>query len=188
MLRPPSSVLLLTKDQIVQRKIFSVASSASIQLTIKAEYDKEVQSDVVICDLTFAKKVKADKENIVILKPKESAMLKLIEDGYCRFLFDIDNKAEVLSCLMYSGKEVDVFEAGDYVIDFTEKRMYRGSDELYISKGEFRYLIRRFVDRAGYQDSTSRVHLFRLRKRFGKDFLNNVGVRHGIENCSASVE
>ena len=188
MLRPPSSVLLLTKDQIVQRKIFSVASSSSIQLSIKEDFDKELQADVIICDSSFAKKIKAEKDNVIILKPKESSMLKLIEDGYCRFLFDVDNKAEVLSCLMYSGKEVDVFEAGDYVIDFTEKRMYRGSDELYISKGEFRYLIRRFVDRDGYQDSTSRVHLHRLRKRFGKDFLNNVGVQHGIENCSASIE
>ena len=172
MLRHPSNVLLLTKDQLVQRKVFSVSSSASIRLSISDSFDKNQEYDVVICDPSYRKQIKLDKENVVLLRPKEVKILQMLEDGYSRFLFDVDNKAEVLTSLHVSGKNNEVYEAGEYVIDFTEKRMYRGSDELYISKGEFRYLTRRFVDRDGYQDSTSRVHLFRLRKRFGKDFLN----------------
>jgi hypothetical protein len=66
-----------------------------------------------------------------------------------------------------------VWKEGAYVFDFGKNKYYRRSRELYFTAGEALFLYHWLV--AGVYPREQRYHFSRLRQKFGKAFLAEVG-------------
>ena len=178
MLRICSSVLLLADDEQIVKRIFSVSSAEDVDVHSSKLFEcvSDVDSfDTILAEVTFLRFLKDRREKVVVINPGEF-LKKLIASGYTRFLFDSSNRLEVLAALHVEKKDsIPVLKFGDLVCDFDNHVFKYKGNEIFVSTGEERFLHRKLVEeRASVLQGVDRTHLFRMRKRFGRDFLVNI--------------
>ena len=169
MLEKAVNILVLTNDETLVKAVMAEGS---------ADFEKEMVSDHtrydhVIAEVKYLRYFTDCREKVVVYNPGRS-LEKCLEAGYERFLFDPKNTGEVLSALYRKAerKTVPPVVQGELVMDF-DRHIFRLKDrEIYVTQFEESYLYRRFVKRESSNNSSDRVALHRLRKKFGKDVLN----------------
>lgn len=182
-----SNVHVITKSEATYKKIFAEASAENINVTYSKSF-KSIETyyknfDLIFSDFEFLKNFKSIRDRVVVIDPANYTR-RLLNRGYTRFLFDKTNRNEILAALVtienYRGKDAEEAEK----IERTNKHTYLGLDmdfkraeykykgqEIYVTPAQHAYLYTRFYLRDKTKANKLRVNLYRLRLRFGKDFL-----------------
>jgi hypothetical protein len=172
--RISSSVLIISKDEALRKRVYSIASSADVGVRLQEEYDPSFAYtgvDVVFAHVVDIHRFKDRKDSLIVILPG-AKLVKILEAGYSKFLFNTENDTEILSAFYLPAKEDGTtLSVGDFRMNFTRNEYFIGDTQVYVSPGEVRYLKKRFLDKVDVSSSTCRVALHRLRKRHGKDFL-----------------
>jgi len=178
MLKICSSVLLLTEIEQTEKKIFSVCAAEDLEFLSSKLFESVTSVDsfgIIIAEVPFLRFLKDCREKVVVLHPGEY-LKKLIAVGYEKFLFDLENRLEILSCLYVPDeKKATVIKMGKLVCDFENFSFQWKGSEIYLSKGEQKFLYNKLTKTKGdVLSSSDRAALCRMRKRLGKDFLADI--------------
>lgn len=182
MLNVSSSVLLLTKDKAFAEYFKETALSCDVQVAVKARWDRtyRIREDVVVCESEWADRIndKCRSKTVILLK-KDESFIGLKNKGFTRFVFDTADERQLIYSLMTENEvrkaKVDggVFTDGEYDFNFTTKVFKYKNKGIYLTKGEQSYLADWLLGE--YKDNNKRFMLFAMRKKFGKDFLKEIG-------------
>lgn len=182
MLNVSSSVLLLTKDKAFAEYFKETALSCDVQVAVKARWDRtyRIREDVVVCESEWADRINDKcRSKAVILLKKDESFIELKNKGFTRFVFDTDDERQLIYSLMTENEvrktKVDegVFTDGEYDFNFTTKVFKYKNKGIYLTKGEQSYLADWLLGE--YKDNNKRFMLFGMRRKFGKDFLKEIG-------------
>jgi len=172
-----TSVLLLIDDEEAMQDVFEAASSFDLDVLMPGA-DERVEVSLyqnILATVPMLKMCKEYREKVVVVRPEKSSIDKLLSAGYRRFLFDTTNTLEVYVSLMAEGGTVDAVPAtkiGRILADFSKRRFTIDGKEVYLSKGEQKFLLDCYVHSMTPPKGASwRIHKCRIRKRFGKDVL-----------------
>lgn len=192
MLKKVQSALLLTTSKSFSEVYTTVAEEMYIDLHIESEWRDTyfVSEEVVICGAKYLKDISKEyyKRLVLILK-KDESIGQYIEMGIERFIFDFENRAELVCSFLFPQKEVfysysrnlmeivqssfvTTFVAGDYNFDFLKGRYFYKNQELYLTNAQKTYLAEWLLKHN--KDNKRRNILTTLKKSFGKDFLKDV--------------
>ena len=169
-----STVVILSRDQIASKKIYTVATRHDIRARIVEASSDARSSRLVVADFSYLKEVKDIKDRVVVIKPPIEHLKDMLDAGYTRFLFDPDNEAEVLValCEEHDGQAVRGFvECGPCLINFKTREVEYNGEYVYMTKGDLKYMKERFIDKKDCSSTSHRTALFRMRNRLGKEFL-----------------
>ena len=185
-----SNIHIITKLDSVYKKVFAEANSVNIQISRSSSF-KEIETyfnnfDLIFSDFEFLKHFKSIRDRIVVIDPANYTR-RLLDKGYTRFLFNKDDRNEILACLVtvenFRGKEAEEakkiertnkFEYLGLKMDFKKALYVYKGDELYITPAQHKYLYTRFYLKDKTEANKLRINLHRLRKKFGEDFLKEV--------------
>lgn len=170
-----SEVLVLTESLDTYKKIFAIASNEDVS-TVHSAYFEKVESiedfNIIIAEFPFLRYLTDRRDKVVVLQPGKS-FSKLIEAGYERFLFGLDNEDEIKLAMM-SNKEVlqkVKVTHKNLVLDFTNNVFTMNGKEIYLTNKDIEYMYIRFVDKDIKRVRNMRVQLYRIRQRLGRNFL-----------------
>lgn len=192
MLKKCSSVLLLTEDEELYKKVYSVTSACDIELEWEREWygAYRVTSDVVICDTEFASSLNASYYDKAVLVLGEGKVFDYREK-FRRFIFNRENEQELMYSMLIIPSDIKQKESSEEVIKAAGVQVFRQAQydfnfnygvfkyngkSIYLSERERKYLAEWLLMK--HKDNSRRVVIYALRKRFGKDFLSDID-RHG---------
>lgn len=194
MLALPDKVLLLTKDGAFADRVRSVAAKSGIYVDYLSEWgsNRRVAHNVVICDCRLVPYLSRAYWYKTVVALMDGATSAPYRGDFDRFLFDPENKDEIACAMLRwvgrrvsntDGKSADVTQAvamsgtevyddGEVYIDFLHgKYLYKG-EPMHLTYTQCRVLANWLL--LGEKTSSTRVHLHRLRKIYGSDFLRKV--------------
>ena len=155
MLRKCSSVSILVSDENQKLKCKTVAGQ------IKVEVSKD--GEVVICDGKSLNKINNNNYDKVVLILNNESPVTYIKEGITRFIFDFDNMYE-LCVAMYTDRPSDCY------FDFNKNNFLYKGEKIFISKSQ-REVLKSVLINGEKKSSSYRTIVYRLRKKFGKEFL-----------------
>jgi hypothetical protein len=174
-LRRCTSVLLLISDEDALQGVFETASNHDFNVfmpdSFKEAEVERYENVLATCDtLRYCKEI---RDRVVVVSPKMKQLPSLIKAGYKRFLFDPSREAECyIALLAHGGEDISVpaTRIGKILADFSRKRYSINGNEIYLSKGELKFLFDKYVLRKNEPAGSAwRIHKCRIRKRFGRD-------------------
>ena len=186
------SALLISDVDSFAQKFEVLASDVGVELLVEEDWSNKfrVTQDVVILGTKFLDKINEVyyPKAVVILKPEENPF-PLFEKGLTHFIFDYKNQYELMTALYKaenivikakSSKLKDVlkhsvgskFVQGYYDFDFGLNIFKYKGKQIYLCESTRAYLAEWLLN--GHKDNTKRAFSYRLRKKFGADFLKDV--------------
>lgn len=192
MLKKVKEVLLLTDVQAFADSFESITADLDINLKVEKVWCRiyRVTSDVVILGSKYLERLnEAYYENAVLILKEEENPYPYIQKGITRFIFDYQNRNELLYSLfknegiMIGSGAADYesllrscntlkFSTGLYDFDFAlDTFKYRGKP-IYLTKAAKKYLAEWLLK--GHKDNSKRIYLHNLRKGLGEDFLKDI--------------
>jgi hypothetical protein len=174
-LRRCTSVLLLISDEDALHGVFETASNHDFDVHMPgvladAEASRYENILATVDNLRYCKEV---RDRVVVVLPQMKHIKTLLKAGYKRFLFNPSNEAEAFVSLMALGGEdvsAPATRIGKILADFSRRRYTIDGNEIYLSKGELKFLFDKYVLRKSEPSGSAwRIHRCRIRKRFGKD-------------------
>jgi len=170
-----STVAVISLDKDIVNKVYTVASSSDIQVEIDNPLDIIDTCKIIISDFDNLKNVKKYKEKVVVIKPPSNRLKDILQAGYRRFIFDIDNTDEIFVALCEEVDEVAIrgmVDCGPCKINFTTRDVSYNGKSIYLTRTDINYMRSRFVEKTDYWKSNSgRTTLYRMRRRIGSNFL-----------------
>ena len=162
MLRKCSSVSILVSDENQKSKCKMVASQ------IKVDVNKI--GEVILCDGKNLSKINHSNYDKVVLILNNESPVTYIKEGITRFIFDFDNIYE-LCVAMYTDRPSEIiYDSNDCYFDFNRNNFLYKGEKLFISKSQ-REVLKSVLINGEKKSSSYRTIVYRLRKKFGKEFL-----------------
>ena len=153
-----------------------MASALRIELDADTSISSFADSDYekIIIDSQFLKRnlIAYDARTVIALEDGESLQEYLAV--WDKFIFNRTDKRELGLALHVVTKPAKIsaerkVRSGELTYDYITNRYYIGEVEVYLAKQEARYLKMRLEGQR--TDQADRQILYRLRKKFGRDFL-----------------
>ncbi len=192
MLVKSNAVLLLSDVAKFATSYKALAKKAGVRLNVESVWNKSyrIKEDTVIFGSKYLKDINRAyyPKAVLILKPEENPEPYMAE-GITRFIFDFKNSTELRTALYYPEKTVllkgtkqlqeiikeantSLFSQGDYCFEFDRNVFKYKGRSIYLCSSQKEYLASWLLN--GNKDNDRRIILFNLRKKFGKDFLNDI--------------
>jgi len=178
-----SRALVYSRSQEINQNYQRIAVRYSVSLmNVDSLKDASLSSYDIICiDSALAveelETLKPYINKCVIIYPG-IAIRSLLEQGFEHFVFTAKFEELYYSLLIDAGIPSDagapVSRVRNVEVDFVKGRFLYNGKVIYLSKGEKEFLLR--VAKEGtihFPGSNWRMRLYRLRKKFGKEFLSD---------------
>ena len=199
MMKIYSKIHVLTEDETTYKKIFAVANEEDVMVSHSYTFSDIPGSiydyDAVFAEFNYLKYLREDRDRVVVIKPGAYTR-RLISAGYSKFLTDTNDKNTILISLCHFERARKIenpdFEK-DRVIDeeqpveakrpnseaefkglymnFVEGTYKYKGEDLYLTAAEKKYLYFRFCVEDKKSSHRFRIQLYRMRKKFGEEFL-----------------
>lgn len=209
MLYKVRKALLLTDVPSFAHAYKKAAQEAGVLLTVESEWKPlyRITGEVVIAGSKYLDSINPAyySATVLILKENES-FIPYIEKGINRFIFNYQNKNELISAFYAAEKtvihatskdleqvikdsETTRYALGDYDFNFvTNKFKYRGK-AIYLPESHKKFLAEWLLN--GHKDNSRRMIVCNLRKKLGADFLKDIdrfGQLKGVKDEQQSKE
>lgn len=193
MLKICSNALLLSSVPHFVEYATEIAKDIGVELTVADEWNTKyrLSEDVVICGSKFLSKInKSDYNKVRLILKTNETVSSFVEMGINNFIFDYNNQREfafsfyidtetkqtVTVSNIIQEADCQHYHKGKYDFNFkTDKYLYEGIG-IYLRPSEKKYLASWLLLQK--KDNKKREILYRLRARFGKEFLSDID-RHG---------
>lgn len=191
MLRICSKALVLTTVPSFSKYISDIANDLNVEIetTDVWNINYRLNADIIICGSKYIPYINVmNFDKVRLLLRTDETVSEFIEMGITHFIFDYNNIREVSFCFFVNEKEKQSDEMtvsdityktkiahlvkGKYDFNFgTNSFKYNGIG-IYLRDSEKLYLAKWLL--LGKKDNDKRVLLFKMRKKFGKDFMSDV--------------
>lgn len=191
MLRTCSSALLLTTDGSLAECYRSLAPMCNVELTVEDRWNVrfKAEQDVIITEREFMGSIASEYRSRIVMLLRGDDRISEVRSLCDRFIFSRDNMQELMYAFLVpedsTGRDEGQsmgeiltsvrrtrFRKGDYDFDFVNGTYrYRGKG-IYLTKMQRLMLARWLL--LGKRDHNASVHLYQLRKKFGREFLADV--------------
>lgn len=162
MLRKCSSVSILVSDENQKAKCKTVASQ------IKVDVNKI--GEVILCDGKNLSKISHNNYDKVVLILNNESPVTYIKEGITRFIFDFDNIYELCVAMYTDRPSETIYDSNDCYFDFNRNNFLYKGEKIFISKSQ-REVLKSVLINGEKKSSSYRTIVYRLRKKFGKEFL-----------------
>ena len=192
MLRVCSNVLLLSGVASFVSHVTEIANDIETEIDVADTWNVNyrVNAEVIICGSKYIDSIgKEDYDKVRLVLKKDETVMNFIRKGITHFIFDYTDKREV-AFSMFVDKEKQVkegqaslsdimleahsslFHNDRYFFNFASDTFRFKGTGIYLRKSEKEYLARWVL--MGNKDNSKRILLCKMRKRFGKDFMQDV--------------
>lgn len=162
MLRKCSSVSILVSDENQKTKCKTVARQ------IKVDVNKT--GEVILCDGKNLSKISYNNYDKVVLILNNESPVTYIKEGITRFIFDFDNMYELCVAMYTDRPSATIYDNNDCYFDFNKNNFLYKGEKIFISKSQ-REVLKSVLINGDKKSSSYRTIVYRLRKKFGKEFL-----------------
>lgn len=162
MLRKCSSISILISDENQKAKCKTVARQ------IKVEVNKT--GEVILCDGKNLSKISHNNYDKVVLILNNESPVTYIKEGITRFIFDFDNMYELCVAMYTDRPSTTIYDNNDCYFDFNKNNFLYKGEKIFISKSQ-REVLKSVLINGEKKSSSYRTIVYRLRKKFGKEFL-----------------
>ena len=162
MLRKCSSVSIFVSDENQKAKCKTVASQ------IKVDVNKT--GEVILCDGKNLSKISHNNYDKVVLILNNESPVTYIKEGITRFIFDFDNMYELCVAMYTDRPSATIYDNNDCYFDFNKNNFLYKGEKIFISKSQ-REVLKSVLINGEKKSSSYRTIVYRLRKKFGKEFL-----------------
>lgn len=162
MLRKCSSISILVSDENQKAKCKTVARQ------IKVEVNKT--GEVILCDGKNLSKISHNNYDKVVLILNNESPVTYIKEGITRFIFDFDNMYELCVAMYTDRPSETIYDLNDCYFDFSKNDFLYKGEKIFISKSQ-REVLKSVLINGEKKSSSYRTIVYRLRKKFGKEFL-----------------
>lgn len=162
MLRKCYSVSILVSDENQRAKCKTVASQ------IKVDVNKT--GEVILCDGKNLSKISHNNYDKVVLILNDESPVTYIKEGITRFIFDFDNIYELCVAMYTDRPSETIYDLNDCYFDFNRNNFLYKGEKIFISKSQ-REVLKSVLINGEKKSSSYRTIVYRLRKKFGKEFL-----------------
>lgn len=188
MLRKCSNVLLITGDDSFAKVVEDVAFELEVDIQRETEWSVNFKclKDVIICDSDKSDCIREEYRKLAVVVLGEGESLSHYTATFDRYIFDRTDRREIALAFMYSGRgrvspkgiiKEGLWQSDEYTFFFGRNvYRYRGND-IYLRDSEIRWLYGWLME--GNKDDSKRMYLTNMRRRFGKDFLADIGRKGG---------
>lgn len=192
MLRVCSNVLLLSGVASFVSHVTEVANDTETVIDVADTWNVNyrVNADVIICGSKYIDSIdKEDYGKVRLVLKKDETVMTFIRKGITHFIFDYMDKREVAFSMFIDENEqakdkrsslneimseanTSLFHNDRYFFNFASDTFRFKGAGIYLRKSEKEYLARWVL--MGNKDNSKRILLCKMRKRFGKDFMQDV--------------
>ena len=162
MLRKCSNISILVSDENQKAKCKTVARQ------IKVEVNKT--GEVILCDGKNLSKISHNNYDKVVLILNNESPVTYIKEGITRFIFDFDNMYELCVAMYIDRPSETIYDLNDCYFDFSKNDFLYKGEKIFISKSQ-RKVLKSVLINGEKKSSSYRTIVYRLRKKFGKEFL-----------------
>lgn len=162
MLRKCSSISILVSDENQKAKCKTVAEQ------IKVDVNKI--GEVILCDGKNLSKINHSNYDKVVLILNNESPVTYIKEGITRFIFDFDNIYELCVAMYTDRPSETIYDSNDCYFDFNRNDFLYKGEKIFISKSQ-REVLKSVLINGEKKSSSYRTIVYRLRKKFGKEFL-----------------
>lgn len=162
MLRKCYSVSILVSDENQRAKCKKVAEQ------IKVDVNKT--GEVILCDGKNLSKISHNNYDKVVLILNNESPVTYIKEGITRFIFDFDNIYELCVAMYTDRPSETIYDLNDCYFDFNRNIFLYKGEKIFISKSQ-REVLKSVLINGEKKSSSYRTIVYRLRKKFGKEFL-----------------
>lgn len=192
MLEKCKTVLLLSDVPSFCQSYTSLAESVGVKIISEESWNKiyRIDQGVVITKSDYLEQINpAYYPKVVLILKKDESPAKFIKMGIERFIFNFENRYELLTALfrfvpkLVQSKSKDLKDIvtdsgiamyceGDYDFRF-DRDLYKYKNKpIYLCESQKKFLAQWLL--GGHKDNKKRMTLCNLRKKFGEDFLKDV--------------
>lgn len=191
MLRTCSSALVLTNVPSFINYISSIGADLNVEIESADAWNVNyrLNAEVIICGSKYLPFINVmDYNKVRLVLRTDETVAEFIEMGITHFIFDYNNLREVSFCFyveetekqydemtvldIISKTKVKHFVKGKYDFDFSTNKFKYNGVGIYLRESEKLYIAKWLL--LGKKDNDKRVLLFKMRKKFGKDFMRDV--------------
>lgn len=191
MLRICSSALLLSNVVSFVHYIAGITSDLGIKLesTDTWNINYRLNSEVIVCGSKYLPYISAaDYDKVRLILKTDETVAQFIEMGITHFIFDYNNVREVAFSFyveenekqhsemtladIVSKTKVSHFVKGKYDFNFATNAFKYDGVGIYLRESEKVYLAKWLL--LNIKENDKRILLFNMRKKFGKDFMQDV--------------
>lgn len=209
MLEKAENVILISEVESFADTYKGLAEDIGVELKVVSEWKPiyRVNADVVILGSKHLDKLNSAYYNKVVLILKEDeSPLPFVKKGISRFIYNFRNTYE-LAMALYCTKQIEkngksekndlynktlsecadqIFCLGKYEFDFIRDVFKYKQKEIYLTVSEKNYLAMWLLKHE--KPVEKRIHLFNMRKKFGKDFLCDINKYGTLRRGGKKVE
>lgn len=192
MLRTCTTALLLSRDAVLSEKYRSMAPMCNVELTVADKWNLRFKAsqDVIVAEKEFMRTLPVEYRSRIVMVLEEGDRIADVRNMADRFIFDRNNMQELMYAFLVNDDEkreeesLDMrellstvrrsrFRRGDYDFDFASGTYrYRGRG-IYLTRTQRLVLARWLL--LGKRDHRCAMQLYLMRKKFGSEFMADVG-------------
>lgn len=205
MLKVCSNVLLLSGVASFISHVTEIANDIETVIDVADTWNVNyrVNAEVIICGSKYIDCIgKEDYDKIRLVLKTDETVIPFIRKGITHFIFDHTNKREVAFSMFVDKEEqinerpaslsdimseahISLFHNDRYFFNFASDTFRFKGAGIYLRKSEKEYLARWVL--MGNKDNSKRILLCKMRKRFGKDFMQDVDRKGNYQGDSNEV-
>lgn len=204
MLKVCSSALLLSGVPSFVKYVNEIADDIETVVESAEEWNigYRVNADVIICGSKYIDCIgKEDYDKIRLVLKSDETVMPFIRKGITHFIFDYTNKREVAFAMFIDTEETvkedltisnimakagkNIFRNEKYFFNFSSDAFRYRNTGIYLRRSEKEYLARWVL--LGDKDNGKRILLYKMRQRFGKEFMQDVDRKGNYQGGSDEI-
>lgn len=204
MLKVCSSALLLSGVPSFVKYVNEIADDIETVVESAEEWNigYRVNADVIICGSKYIDSIgEEDYDKIRLVLKSDETVMPFIRKGITHFIFDYTNKREVAFAMFIDTEETvkedltisnimaksgkSIFRNEKYFFNFSSDAFRYRNTGIYLRRSEKEYLARWVL--LGEKDNGKRILLYKMRQRFGKEFMQDVDRKGNYQGGSNEI-